>query len=234
MAEDDRAETGSGPLDGDAPAPSSSSAAAPGEASEFAPPPSYLPPYPPGRAQDPGWPRAQPGTWAGFGPYPPAVWTQPAYGPERYAPPGPVPGVQWGGIGVRFGALLIDAVILLCSLVAVGLLLSAYGSPGSTGRSDTPAETVISLVWWLFALIYHPAFWYAFGATPGQKVLGLRVAQASNGRALGLGAVVTRYLIFFTITVVTPLAVISAAMAASDPFKRAWHDHVARSVVVRE
>ncbi len=234
MPEDDRAKSGSEPPEGGAPGPSSSSAATPGDAPVSAPPPGYPPAYPQRPAPPPPWTRAQPGTWAGFGPYPPAVWAAPVYGPERYAPPGPVPGVLWGGIGVRFGALLIDAVILLCSLLAVGLLLSEFGSPGSSGRSDTPTDTVISLVWWLVALIYHPACWYAFGATPGQKVLGLRVAQASNGRALGLGAVVTRYLVFFTVTVVTPLAVVSAAMAASDPFKRAWHDQLARSVVVRE
>jgi uncharacterized RDD family membrane protein YckC len=85
----------------------------------------------------------------------------------------------------------------------------------------------------LFALIYHPACWYVFGATLGQKALGLRVAQACNGGPLGIGGVLVRYLIFSVVTVVFPLGIVSAVMAADDPFKRAWHDEVARSVVVR-
>jgi len=35
------------------------------------------------------------------------------------------------------------------------------------------------------------------------------------------------------VTIAIPLGIISAVMAAQDPFKRAWHDEVARSIVVR-
>ena len=86
----------------------------------------------------------------------------------------------------------------------------------------------------LFVLVYNPACWYIFGATPGQKALGLRVAQASDGQSLGIGAVLVRYLIFFMVTLAFPLGVVSAAIASKDPFKRAWHDELARSVVVRK
>ena len=201
-----------------------------------APPYGQAPGYPPyARPQYPAssWPPSQPGSWGAPG-YPPAGWGyQPGYPPAAYAPPGPGPGLLWGGIGERFAALLIDGVLLVCSLFALGLIATAIEGSGSTSRSGDPAVTAISLIWWFLALIYHPACWWVFGSTPGQKVLGLRVAQGANGQSLGIGAVLVRYLIFFIVTVIFPLGVISGIIASSDPFKRAWHDEVARSVVVK-
>jgi uncharacterized RDD family membrane protein YckC len=187
----------------------------------------------------PGWgygPGYRPGYGPGFVPAPGAGFA-PRFGPgymqTPYAPPGPRPGLLWGGIGARFGALVIDAVLIGCSLFGLGLVLSAIGT-GSTTRSDNTAATAAAVVWWLLVFIYNPLCWYVFGATPGQKALGLRVAQASTGRSLGIGAVLVRYLVFFTVTVAFPLGVVSAAIASKDPFKRAWHDELARSVVVRK
>ncbi len=179
-----------------------------------------------------GWQASQPGPWSVPGAYPPAGWRYPpSYPFAAYAPPGPGPGLQWGSIGVRLAALIIDAMVLVGSVLAVGVLVSVFDRSGS---SDNPATTAIALIWWLVALSYHPACWYVFGATVGQKALGLRVAQASNGQSLGIGAVLIRYLIFFVVTLAFPLGIASAVMASNDPFKRAWHDEVARSVVVKQ
>ena len=147
-------------------------------------------------------------------------------------PPGPEPGFRWGGIGARFGALLIDAVIVVASEIALSLVMAALGGGRSSG--STPAwATALSLIWVLGALAYHPVCWYVFGATPGQKVLGLKVVRAYDGSSLSLGTVLVRYLLFFFVTVLFPLGIVSGILAIGDPFKRAWHDQVARSVVVR-
>jgi uncharacterized RDD family membrane protein YckC len=197
-------------------------------------PPVYYPPQPGyGQWLNPatGWPVAQPGPWGG--PYPPPGWGfQPGFGPGSYAPPGPGPGVVWGGIGLRFGALALDAVMLVVTLFALSLVASALGGTGTSGRADSAAAAA-GIVWWLLVMVYHPTCWYVFGASPGQKVLGLRVVRASTGQDLGIGEVLVRYIIFIFVTVAFPLGIVSAAMAANDPFKRAWHDDVARSVVVR-
>jgi uncharacterized RDD family membrane protein YckC len=166
--------------------------------------------------------------------YPPGGWGyQPSYAPPILLPPGPEPGLAWGGIGARFGALVIDAVIIVVALFVAGFAMSAFGTASSAGKAESPEATALALVWMLFALIYHPVFWYLFGATPGQKVLRLRVAQASTGESLDIGAVLVRYVIFSFVTLAIPLGIISAVMASQDPFKRAWHDEVARSIVVR-
>jgi uncharacterized RDD family membrane protein YckC len=196
----------------------------------------------------PGWTAPQ-GQWGSPTPYQPTGWEYrppswgaaygapaygaPTYGVPAYVPPGPEPGFEWGGIGARFGALVIDAIIIIVALFAAGLVISGFAPASSSSGSESPEATAVSLIWMLFALVYHPVFWYLFGATPGQKALGLRVAQASSGAPLGLSGVLARYLIFFFVTIAIPLGIISAVMAAQDPFKRAWHDEVARSIVVR-
>ncbi len=204
-------------------------------------------PQPPTAAQWPASDWAQPpGSWGAQTVYPAAGWGRgsgyrPGFGPElapgymplRYAPLGPGPGLLWGGIAVRFGALVVDTVLLGCSLFGLGLVLSAIGG-GSATRSESTGATAVAVTWWVLVFIYHPTCWYIFGATPGQKALGLRVAQASSGQSLGIGAVIVRYLVFFMVTVAFPLGIVSAAIASKDPFKRAWHDELARSVVVRK
>jgi uncharacterized RDD family membrane protein YckC len=123
-------------------------------------------------------------------------------------------------------------VILVVSLFALGLVISAVAGGGSVQQSDQ-AATAAGILWWVLAFVYHPVCWYVFGASPGQKALGLRVVRAATGQDLGIGEVVVRYVIFLLVTVVFPLGIVSAVMAANDPFKRAWHDQVARSIVVR-
>jgi uncharacterized RDD family membrane protein YckC len=99
--------------------------------------------------------------------------------------------------------------------------------------ANSAAATAIYWIWVLFFMAYHPACWYAFGSSLGQRALGLRVVRASDGLKVGLGAVLIRYVIFAVSTGTVILGIIAAAMANEDPFKRAWHDEAARSVVVR-
>jgi uncharacterized RDD family membrane protein YckC len=114
-------------------------------------------------------------------------------------------------------------------LFALSMVAAAMGS---SAEQDPQVVTAVGIVWWLLVLMYYPACWYVFGASAGQKALGLRVARASDGQALGIGGVLARFLIFAVVTALIPLGIISAVMAAHDPYKRAWHDLVARSVVV--
>src|ERR1035437_2833830 len=84
------------------------------------PQPNYAPqpPYPP----QPGSPPVC------YPPYcSPQSGFQPGFGPGSYAPPGPGPGVAWGGIGLRFGALALDAVMLAVTLFALSLVASVLG-----------------------------------------------------------------------------------------------------------
>lgn len=102
---------------------------------------------------------------------------------------------------------------------------------GSYVYSQT--ATALVLVWFAFAIAYHPVCWYFSGRSLGQRAFGLRVVRASDGLKLGLGAVLIRYIIFIVSTATVLPGIVAAGVAARDPFKRAWHDVVARSVVVK-
>jgi uncharacterized RDD family membrane protein YckC len=199
----------------------------------YAPPPGFG--QAPVFGQPPGYP-GQPG-WPGYpGAYSPGSWSyQPGLVALPFLPAGPAPGLAWGGIGVRFGALVIDAILMIVTLVMAALLADAAGirqyADGSSVYS--PAANAIMWGWVVFFMAYHPVCWLVFGASAGQKTLGLRIVRASDGQSLGLGAVLIRFIIFAVCVGSVILGLIAAAMAADDPFKRAWHDEAARSVVVR-
>ena len=208
-------------------------------------PPPVAPTYP----TQPTWP-AQ-GPWQplyptpGWGPqpYPPGVPTayQPAasgygtgFAPALSLASGPQPGLEWGGVGVRFWALIVDVFLFIGVFMAWAIGSAALGIPTKEVDGVSPPGT-LWFTWFLMilVLIYHPVCWYFWGGSPGQKALGLRVARSSDGQSLGVGAVLVRYLVFSVVTLLLPLGIISALVTANDPFKRAWHDTAARSVVVR-
>ena len=165
--------------------------------------------------------------------YPPATWPVAGWNPGWFTPlpPSPFgPGYAPGAIGLRIGALLIDGAMVFVSMLLVDLLIVLVDGPG---KDPTPAAMAITLLWVFFVLSYHPASWYVFDCTLGQRALGLRVRRRSDGQSLGFGAVNIRYVIFCVETLVFPLGIIAAAMAANDPMKRTWHDEAAGSVVVK-
>ncbi len=185
----------------------------------YAPAPSYMPGY---------WPPPSP---TGFG-YPAANWPS---APIQF---GPAPGLVWGGIGPRFGALVIDAVVMFVALIVAAIVAGAFGiqyynygdyerTIYSTGASAT------YLVWFIFFLAYHPTCWWAFQNTLGQRALGLRVVRAGDGSSLGIGMTTVRYFLWLVCQVIVFPAIIAAAMANDNPRKQTWWDDASGSVVVR-
>jgi len=261
MAEDDLAQNGPSWPAGHSAVPSDGREEAGGyadvlgESAQKLPPPQALPPAqgfspppprtmgpamtpPPGYGTPAGYPPGYPagyGTPAGYGPpgYPPVIWPAMGWGPFGFAPLPPSPfgaGYMPGGLGLRFVALVIDAAFVLATLLLADLLIVVVDGASTY---TTPAAMAISLLWLFFVLSYHPASWYVFDCTLGQRALGLRVRRRSDGQSLGFGAVNVRYVVFCVETLIFPLGLIAGAMAANDPMKRTWHDEAAGSVVVK-
>jgi uncharacterized RDD family membrane protein YckC len=152
---------------------------------------------------------------------------------------GPAPGLVWGGIGQRFGALLIDAIVMFVAFVVAALVASAFGVQYYTyanGNEQTIYSTGASatyLCWFILAFAYHPTCWWAFQGTIGQRALRLRVVRAADGSSLGVAMTTIRYLLWLVCQVIVFPAIIAAAMANDNPRKQAWWDDAAGSVVVR-
>ena len=91
--------------------------------------------------------------------------------------------LQIGDGGQRAAAFFIDTVIIMAALVALTLLAVATGitSGGQTGME------IAAIIWLLVAFLLRNFYFTAFelsaaAATPGKRLLGLRVAAHDGGR----------------------------------------------------
>jgi uncharacterized RDD family membrane protein YckC len=182
----------------------------------------------------PGWPGAAP-SWPGAAPSWPGAapglvpWTLPM------APPGPAPGIAWGGVGPRLGALILDTIIAAIGFFVCSVFASAFAIHGPGGSIDRYEPAGYAILWLCFLAIflYQPLAWWRLGGTPGQRALGLRVVRESDGLPLHLGAVILRYVVWFVLLLTVIPAIIAAVMAAEHPAKRAWQDEASGSAVIR-
>jgi uncharacterized RDD family membrane protein YckC len=190
------------------PAPGAWPAAPAGYPPQQGYPGAYTPPgYPP----QPGYP--PPGYGGPMG-YPP-----PGYGgPMGYPPVGYGAIPQYAGFWIRLVAFVLDVVIwavaVLVALISVVILVGFVLVP-------------------LVFFGYWPYFWWKGGATPGMKVLGLRVVRAIDGGPIGGGMACIRALLFYVELFFSPIGLLGFVWAAFEPRKRALHDMAAGTVVIQ-
>ncbi|WP_170762255.1 RDD family protein [Ruegeria lacuscaerulensis] len=136
--------------------------------------------------------------------------------------------VSYAGFGVRFAAMLIDAVII--SLITIPLSLSIYGNHYFDNPDIIvgPADFLINWVAPAFAVV---VFWVTLSATPGKIVLKLKVVDAETGEKPSLGQAIGRYLAYFLSFI--PLCA-GYFWVLLDPRNQGWHDKLAKTVVVVE
>ncbi|CAN5534216.1 hypothetical protein BH11ACT7_BH11ACT7_19000 [soil metagenome] len=99
------------------------------------------------------------------GSYPPPP--PPQYGqPGGYPPPqfGPAGGQEPGGLGVRFGARIIDGILVGIVAFLLAFILDAYDNILVTGLFSG-----------VLTFVYFVGFEVSQGWTPGKKILGLSV-----------------------------------------------------------
>lgn len=136
-------------------------------------------------------------------------------------------GLEYAGFWIRFGATLIDTILLM--FVTTPLLIWIYGwSYVGDGRLiHGPAEIWIT---WIAPAVATVLFWRLWQATPGKAMLSLRVVDAESGKTLSIGQSVVRYLCY--IISALPLC-LGFIWVAFDRRKQGWHDKIAQTVVVR-
>jgi uncharacterized RDD family membrane protein YckC len=142
----------------------------------------------------------------------------------------------YAGFWIRFLARIIDGVILN---IAFGIVFSVpmfmILGPRMSAADPSNSLAFLAFVPVLFAgvvlvqLIYEVAFLVTKGATPGKMVLGLRVVPADGGR-ISMGLAVGRYFAHFLSGMILSIGYI---MAAFDDRKRALHDRICNTFVIR-
>jgi len=95
------------------------------------------------------------------------------------------------GAGLRFGALLVDLMLILAALLLFSLSMLWVG---------VASQSDVAMVVWMLGAFVLRTFWFigfelgARAATPGKRLMGIRVVARDGGR-LTADAVVARNLI---------------------------------------
>jgi uncharacterized RDD family membrane protein YckC len=141
--------------------------------------------------------------------------------------------LRYGGFWIRFGAYLIDTVILwvvgfvLQLPITMWVMRAPVGGPPSLGIIGL--QLVATALQFFLVIAYQTLFVGRFGATPGKMVCGLRVVTADGGRVT-----YARALARYFSTIISALTLmIGFVMAAFDEEKRALHDRICDTRVVR-
>ena len=134
---------------------------------------------------------------------------------------------EYAGFWIRFGATLIDVIIIL---IVTGIPLTfIYGEQYWGG------EQLISGVWdvllsYVLPFVATIWFWLRFFGTPGKMATKLKIVDAKTGNRLSLLQAIGRY--FAYIPAALPLG-LGFIWVGIDKKKQGWHDKLAGTVVVR-
>jgi len=99
--------------------------------------------------------------------------------------------LELGSAGVRAAAFMIDIVLMLVILIAVTIALAYLARGGRSG-----VDQFIAVLWLIGAFVLRNGWFSLFemgsrGATPGKRLLGIRVVARDGARLTG-AAVVAR------------------------------------------
>ena len=142
-----------------------------------------------------------------------------------------------GGFWLRSLAFVIDLVLLfliLATFLVVGFIALEMGTAAVRNLTLLQkAKLVIPVLFpWgaLFGLAYFTFCQGAWGQTLGKRVFGLQVLR-KNGNAVGFGRALARTLLYIPSAIPLCLGFLWIALS---PEKRAWHDGLAGTIVIRE
>jgi uncharacterized RDD family membrane protein YckC len=151
---------------------------------------------------------------------------------QRLRETGQVAGARvYGGFWIRFLAVFIDGIALWIVNFAIQTVTSTRINPGDVGNLALVMSTfgINFLISIGLQCLYESFFIVRFGATPGKMIFKLKVITPDGG-PISWGRAVARYFakILSGITLM-----IGYIMAAFDPEKRALHDYIVGTRVIR-
>jgi uncharacterized RDD family membrane protein YckC len=194
---------------------------------------------------DTGDPPRQTGSILSAGaPSSPVAWTVPGSGTGSATGVVEVgQGIVLAGIGTRIAAFLVDVFVL--SALAIVITLVSAGVIGDVGGANLAASILVAVV----AVAYFAVAWVSpWAATPGQRLAGMRVVDATTLGRIGAGRAIVRSLAlgsaFTLLSFAAPLSrfvdvlvviwsLVLLGSALFDARRRGVHDRWTRTLVVR-
>jgi uncharacterized RDD family membrane protein YckC len=135
----------------------------------------------------------------------------------------------YAGFWIRFGAALIDGILLGIVGGIIGFIIG-MATGGAGGTSDT-ASNIAGFVGFLIGIAYYVMMESGpRQATLGKMALGLKVTDMEGGR-ISAGKAAARY---FSKILSAIILMIGYIMAAFTPKKQALHDIIAKTLVVKQ
>ena len=140
--------------------------------------------------------------------------------------------MDYAGFWIRLGAKLLDWIISMVVFIVLGFGAAVIGGAESALESESGGPLlffVINVLPTIFSILYGLLFTWKLGGTPGKLALGLRVVTASGdeiGCWRSLGRVFGEMLSGI-------LLCLGYIIAAFDSEKRALHDHICGTRVIR-
>jgi uncharacterized RDD family membrane protein YckC len=131
----------------------------------------------------------------------------------------------------RFGALVLDTLVILVVFYVVLLVSAVIGSSIGTKRSGL-GLFLFALFWAAVAYTVFALWFLARGKTPGKWLVGIRAADKSNGSLPGLGRMLVREVIGKFLSGL--FLGLGYFWAIFDKDAQAWHDKIAGTVVLRQ
>jgi len=205
----------------------------------YSPQPAGYPPPQQGYNQPPENAYAQPNT--GMPPYQMQQYAAPLPGQPGYQWGSGVPAMNYAGIGARFGAVLLDGVILgipLGILYVIGAAIIAAGANanstnGGGGGAAAGLGGLLIVVAFIIAILYEPLMTARKGVhngqTFGKQAMHIRIVSAQGG-SISTGQAWIRFLMRSFVS--GSIFYLGFLWALWDPNKQTWHDKVATTYVV--
>ncbi len=143
--------------------------------------------------------------------------------------------VELARIGARFGARVLDTIILAAVLIA---FLLFYGSMSSASDASVfsafgVASLIVSIIFGVGYEVVQIALW---GQTLGKRMVGISVIHATHGGLPGWGKAFGRYAIPALLAGIPVvgwiLSVLCYVSATWDRVYQGWHDKAAGTLVV--
>ncbi|HYA58369.1 MAG TPA: RDD family protein [Thermoplasmata archaeon] len=160
--------------------------------------------------------------------------------PSSFVPPsGPSPAHQYrySGLAARFGAVVIDLLVLVVIALVAAVPLGIF--TGVTRWTTGTLGPLLALAWVEFAImtvvlwiLYFSYFEGTSGATPGKRVFNLRVVSVATGQPPDLAMALVRTLLRI-IDWLPFLYLLGFIVAELTSRKQRIGDLVANTIVIR-
>lgn len=136
-------------------------------------------------------------------------------------------GLSYAGFWIRALAAVIDSVWMMLFIVAVGM---AYYGSSYLESEEAYKGTLDIILQYVFPALVTIAFWMYKSATPGKMAVRVKIVDAVSLEPASKWQLVGRYLAYYPSMIVLFFGFIWIAF---DPKKQAWHDKMAKTIVIK-